>query len=401
MNCVYCQKQTAEELSSCTHCGKEFPWSKEAKRLEDSIKVRETSRLRAAMTFFKDYQKAQKTGEPIPIASVKGLLNAWLFRSGALFIAIGALATTIFGGLQILLLCQQSKIMADQTEVMERQVDLETFGYLNQIKSYLQRAPIDLSGNPLRDYLGQEDNIHYWEVPPASDIANVVFMADYTDVEKVRTALRLLLGDRNSSIAVGALISLLHLQTSKEPASRLDLSNHAVNLSKVRLQNIQIRNVIFKELKLDKSLLINSIFDSIQFLGKANFEYTLLYNSSISNCHFTEDAKLNKVFITTRTVFNNCKIDVPFTECHFQNFSILRNNSSQEIHFRLCHFYDEGVFSKESSNNFVQEARMTNCKLHLKKEKDSNTFTRQGLQILENSSELPKMGAKIDNLKTW
>jgi len=154
------------------------------------IKVRETSRFRAASTFIRDFIESRKTGEPIPFESVKGLLNAWLFKSGMILIAFGTLTTSVVAISQLVLLYRQENILNNQSKLMNDQNQLEMYGYVKEIKNLLAKKPFNEKGKVIDFYENNRDEISYWLIASDSEIENVVLLSKLDNNGVVETILK-------------------------------------------------------------------------------------------------------------------------------------------------------------------------------------------------------------------
>jgi hypothetical protein len=113
--CPYCRHQLGTgEIQACAQCGQLFPWSRDFHSLQDQLKERETSRLRATYTLVEELLAAGRSGKPLSLSAVKGFVTAWLFPRTV--IVLGSLLAGAVLSAQTYILYRQTNLLRVQAD---------------------------------------------------------------------------------------------------------------------------------------------------------------------------------------------------------------------------------------------------------------------------------------------
>jgi hypothetical protein len=128
ITCPYCSQRVGSQTSSCANCNKIFPWSIETDRLQEQMKERETSRVRATVTLVQEALETARGGRPVSLSAIKGFVTAWLFPRAV--VVIGSL----LGGV---VLVAQTYILWNQTRLLDLQTKAAQLEQVVQIRDRL------------------------------------------------------------------------------------------------------------------------------------------------------------------------------------------------------------------------------------------------------------------------
>lgn len=128
--CPYCRAEVAESDARCDACQIRFPWAVRDEQIEQTIKERETSTLRATMTLAAEVYAYARGGQPPSFAAMKGFLTAWLFPR--VIIAVGSILATA-------VLVAQTAIIWRQTQLLEVQADAAQLDRVERLRARVSR----------------------------------------------------------------------------------------------------------------------------------------------------------------------------------------------------------------------------------------------------------------------
>lgn len=382
MYCPSCKQEVKIHNNSCEQCNAEFPWISEVKRLEGMIKARETSKLRAASTFFKDYRNAKKTGDPIPFESIKGLLNAWLFRSGMIIFAIGGIVTSGIAIAQLYLLKNQEAILKQQTDLMQKENNLEFYNYLKEIKGYLAKTPVDTNGDPLTLYLDKEDQIRSWPIISDSDIETISYLSSYARKKDLNDILYSFLNEKdNVSLSVGAFFTIIQLAKKTNRDTILDFTKYDINFSKADLSRRTISNVILKKAKFKEAFFFETRFDSVHFAEEVSFDESVFCGASIKNCYFKGKLSFDATKFLSNTFFesNTFSDATDFFNCIFEQVKFINNLSFENVKFHTCQFWGNQTMFKKEDKELRDSSRFSSSYVYLN-DRDNSIFDKMKIK---------------------
>lgn len=112
IKCPYCRGSIVADAATCLHCQEPLPWASEIARLQEQLKERETSRLRATFTLVDELMGASKSGKPVSMAAIKGFITSWLFPRTVIILG------SLLGGA---VLVAQTVILYNQTNLLDTQ----------------------------------------------------------------------------------------------------------------------------------------------------------------------------------------------------------------------------------------------------------------------------------------
>lgn len=119
LQCPYCEADNVHDAKVCLSCKQGIAWVKHLHLIEDDIKSREPSRVRATITLIEEAIRAKNGGPGVSIAAVKGFATAWLMPRAML--VIGSIIGGLMIALQTAILFQQNSLVAEQNKLIADQ----------------------------------------------------------------------------------------------------------------------------------------------------------------------------------------------------------------------------------------------------------------------------------------
>lgn len=149
--CLTCGTERSVTSEYCPKCSNPPPWMNDVRNVENMIKERETSRVRAAVTLARELASAHRGGPPVSTGAVIGFVLSMMYQR--MILVVGSILGVVLVLLQVALLYQQNAIVQTQASaaLLERVQRTEriiggVYGLFRDLASVLISADQLLSG---------------------------------------------------------------------------------------------------------------------------------------------------------------------------------------------------------------------------------------------------------------